>query len=403
MGHALILKTTVIVSSLLLFGIGGTYLGLERKLFLSLFLAGVSVALNSINRLFCSIFLAFEKAEFESTAVFLEKTLVLVFGLFALIEGFGLVGIFAAYSLSRLVTLFWIAILYHWKIPRKRFRFTFRKLRELFLVSLPFALNIVLGVIAFKVDILMLKGLCTSQDVGLYSAAITLITGVAVVGEMYKNAVYPVMSRQFEKEHEALKRTLRKSVEIVFLMAVPFSITTFVHAEFIIEMVFGKNYAEAAKVLRLLALSLPFVYVSQVLGITLTAINHQSVRPIVAAIVVVLNIMLNLLLIPHLGIVGAAMATTISTVALMFIFTYLVGKYCVSVTITRPIMHTMVGGLVMLSLSIFGGQIPVAAMVAISIIAYLLVHYFLGSLSCIGIDLSALFSFGIKASIENKK
>jgi O-antigen/teichoic acid export membrane protein len=82
--------------------------------------------------------------------------------------------------------------------------------------------------------------------------------------------------------------------------------------------VFGSQYAPSIVPLRLLLGSLIFGFLALITGALLNATNNQKTQTSLITVVLVFNIILNLLLLPRFGIVGAAIAALCSNMLLCF-------------------------------------------------------------------------------------
>jgi len=87
-------------------------------------------------------------------------------------------------------------------------------------------------------------------------------------------------------------------------------------AEPVIIKLYKPQFAPAIPVLQILLVSLIFGFMGFVTGATLNATNRQRVQTGLLAVVLVINIILNLILLPKWGIVGAAVAVLISNIVL---------------------------------------------------------------------------------------
>ena len=115
-----------------------------------------------------------------------------------------------------------------------------------------------------------------------------------------------------------------QSMQVLYTTLVWLSISLtaliFFSSEFLVNILFGEDYAQSAKVLKIHALSMVFVFVGvafekYLINENLTVISLK--RTLVGAIS---NIVLNIYLIPKMGINGAAIATVISQFIANFMY-----------------------------------------------------------------------------------
>ncbi|MCG2829237.1 polysaccharide biosynthesis C-terminal domain-containing protein [Methanothermobacter sp. K4] len=117
-------------------------------------------------------------------------------------------------------------------------------------------------------------------------------------------------------------------------------------ADRFIELFYGGGYLGAILAFQILALFIPIRLVSTVTGTLLTSINRQGFRMFSVGLSAVLNIILNIALIPSYSYIGASAATVISEVFLYLLFLFYIWRHYrglnVSSTFTRPALASIV-------------------------------------------------------------
>ena len=180
--------------------------------------------------------------------------------------------------------------------------------RRVMLRARPVVLHIVLGLALYNSDLLFLRALRSSEDVGIYAAAYTLISFAGNLGVAYGMSVMPSLATlpRGGPQQRALYHT-------AVLQSAAIAVPTFVGGAFVARdvmlLVFGGQYAEGGVVLQILLLSIPFFTARLIVFFALVV--HAGQQSLVYAIVYALlaNIVLNIVLITALGTVGAAWAT----------------------------------------------------------------------------------------------
>jgi O-antigen/teichoic acid export membrane protein len=140
------------------------------------------------------------------------------------------------------------------------------------------------------------------------------------------SAVFPPMSRFFISSKDSLKLAMEKSSKYLFIIALPIAVGTFLLADSIIVTIYDANYEPATIVLKILILYVPLRFISTSVGWTLSSINKEHLRTLSAGIAIVINIILNLILIPRYGITGAAVSTAISQLLIFLLYQYFITK-----------------------------------------------------------------------------
>jgi O-antigen/teichoic acid export membrane protein len=182
--------------------------------------------------------------------------------------------------------------------------------RELWSFSWPLALSSSLFIIMGNFDILMIGYFMDSRSVGLYRAIRPLrqMTTFAVLS--FSFIFLPLASEFFvEKRLEELNDLYQTSTKWITSLSLPPVLLITVFAEDIIRILFRSAYLPATPALTVLIGGLFFRALVGPDGDVLKAINETRAILYSAAVAVVVNIGLNIFLIPRYGISGAAFAT----------------------------------------------------------------------------------------------
>ncbi len=182
--------------------------------------------------------------------------------------------------------------------------------KELLLFSLPLLGVATLGMIIMWTDTLMLGGLKTSADVGLYNAAHPLAQFISAPLSAMILIYMPVASGlyaqgamvEIRKNFSILTKWLCSATLPVFLIL-------FLFPETVLGFLFGADYVAAAAALRILSLGFIISNFLGPNGATLIAMGKARFMMWATLATGVLNIGLNFVLIPPLGIEGAAIAS----------------------------------------------------------------------------------------------
>ncbi|MFC1893958.1 flippase [Chloroflexota bacterium] len=190
------------------------------------------------------------------------------------------------------------------------------EVKKLLLFSLPLLLISMLNMIIGWTDTLMLGLLITATDVGLYNAALPLSQLIGVIFSSLGFIYVPIVSQLFSKE---LLQEIRSNYQVItkwiFFATLPFFLTILLFPKIILDLFFGPQYVEANTALQFLSVAVLIHIFLGPNGLTLLAMGKS--RPLIFAslLAMILNIFLNFFLIPVWGILGAAIATTLSNVA----------------------------------------------------------------------------------------
>lgn len=172
-----------------------------------------------------------------------------------------------------------------------------------------------LQLVSQSTDILMLGFLKTTQDVGIYRVALSGMA-LGIFGLRLFDILFgPRLAVLVEQnDMEGLSELTRKCAIFSFAASLPVAVIFWFFGTQIIGFIFGPEFSGAASVLSLL-LTAQLAVAALGPAATLLVLNRQeklTVRVLFGA--VLFNIILNVALIPTLGIYGAALATAITLV-----------------------------------------------------------------------------------------
>ena len=209
-----------------------------------------------------------------------------------------------------------------------RFRFDLQLARLSMLAreSLPFALTFIISSLYYKIDQPMLPLLGISLfAISLYGAAYKFLDAATFVPQALMDPVYPALSRIAHEAPDRLAGATTKAYNMLAVASVPMAVTMLVLAEPIVRYGAGSAYVgpghDAVPVLRVLGAGVIFLFINNTFIYTLNAMGRQSESTRLAVLSLVVNVVLNVVLIPQKspvygGIMGAAWATGLTELAL---------------------------------------------------------------------------------------
>ena len=198
------------------------------------------------------------------------------------------------------------------RFVRPRFEIDFGIWKNLLKESWPIALTATFIMIYTRIDQLMLFQMKGAQAVGHYSAAVRLPESLAILPAAFMTSVFPLMSRYFKTSKGALIRVYTLSFKYMLMLIIPIAVGTTLLSKPIIFLIYGERFLPSVSALSVLIWSEIFVFFGIVHNQTLISTNKQRLDFIFTSTAAVINVVLNLILIPRYGIVGAAIATAIS-------------------------------------------------------------------------------------------
>ncbi len=324
---------------------------------------------TSYSSLLRGIFYIRGRLGYEAVAIVIEALVLLGLTVYA-ISNHATWDVFLwVYAASYLFTcLFTFAILrWRWHegiVPR----FEPALIRALLLAGLPLALGFTITTIYAQLDIVLLQVFKNFQMVGWYSAANKYVDAVAWIPQSAMGAVFPALAMLSRGDDKRLAFAYEKSYKMLALIALPLAVGIGIMAAAIVHLTRG--FDQSIPALQLLAPSIALLFVNNAFIYALTAMNRQADFTRLALMTLVVNVILNVALIPPFGYLGAAVASTLTELALFAGGWWLLRRHLVALPVIRSI------GPILLSVALMGGAVylaralPLILVVAVAVIVY---------------------------------
>ncbi len=193
---------------------------------------------------------------------------------------------------------------------------------EMFKFGLPALTTAVGGKIIGYIDTLILVGLVSLREVGIYNVVLPSAIIFLFIGRALSSVVFPMSSElQAKKEYKKLQKGIGLAHRYSLLLMLPIVVFLFTFAEVFLGLLFGLEYISGATAFRVLLFGILLYIVAQSNNSLLSGIGKPKIVMYITLFAAGINILLNLFLIPLYSINGAALATTISY-ALAFILSF---------------------------------------------------------------------------------
>ena len=188
--------------------------------------------------------------------------------------------------------------------------------KRILVETLPIALAAAVGLIYFRIAVVLMSYVSTDTETGIFSAAFRIVEVVGVLPWMLVSAGFPILARAARDDEARLGYALQKMFEVANVLGAFIAMGLAVAAPFAIEVVAGKGFHASISVLRLQSCGLltSFLMVTW----TYALVSLRLYRPLLLAnaLAAVVAIVATLLLAPPLGAEGAAIATVAAEAAL---------------------------------------------------------------------------------------
>ena len=296
-------------------------LGYAEETIAIVYLLTLSTVFSAVTASFYVIFQSFEKMEYQSVAGILTSLLMLTGAIILIARGAGVVAFAAVTLISSALVLG-----YSFFICVRKFKlfnaeanldFWWPTIRQ----ALPFGLSSVFVTIYFWIDSLMLSLIQGNQAVGFYNAGYRLVFSLLFIPAVFSTAVFPAMSRFYISSRDSLQLMWKEFLRFMLILSIPIAVGTTLLAGRFVALIFGDGYAPSVAVLQVLIWSLVFIFANATFVRLFESANMQIVVTKITGLMVIVNVAINLVLIPKFSYVGASFAILITEfIALVILF-----------------------------------------------------------------------------------
>ncbi len=352
--------------------------------FLKIF--SILIPISVFSNLFLSILRAFERVGWYSfiwnILQNLTKLLVLII---LIIFGFKINAIIFSYFLSILVVLIASYLFCKYNLSEIFGKSTLRKKEkrkikmEVFSYSWPIMFSGLIVNLFYWTDSFFLGYFKGAIDVGLYNAAIPLVGLMSFAPVIFTQLFFPLITKEFSMKNYWVINQLSKQVgKWIFILNLPLFLIIILFPGAIINLFFGENYLAAEGALRILVIGgfiSSWVFISNDL---ISMVGKSKVILTNLLLASIVNIVLNILLIPKYGMIGAAVSTTIVWVILSFTLLIELKYYVSIIPLRRKMLRVFFISMIPLAFLLIAKQFVVINMFSLILLGIFFVFiYFL--------------------------
>ncbi len=297
----------------------------DSSLTIILAVFAIALPLDVIKKIILSAIRAFQKIEYDLySRNIIENIAKILLTLLLIYLGFGILGVVigyvAAFAISLVVSIYFLRT----KVFSLEGTTTKIRYKDLMYYSLPLLFAGVMLFVMGWIDTLMISYFKTSVDVGLYNAALPLAQLLYLFPYALSFLFLPTLSTLYaQNKKEIVKPLYHTLTKWIFLVNLALLAGIVLFSKQIINTIFGKEYLTQTIImgkeilpvplsLIILSLGLFFGYF-MMLGSNFFLVAKQTkIILFNTSVIAVLNLILNMVLIPAYGILGAAISTSFS-------------------------------------------------------------------------------------------
>ena len=340
---------------------------------LAVLFVGIGVAIENLGRTWHSVFQAYEQLRLISISIVIQRVLTALVGIAVLVSGGGLVavsiifmaGAFAGFAVAALVLRRFV-VRPQWRVDRARWP-------ALVKAGIPIGVAAVLFTLVLRLDVTLLgvlAGTDGNEEVGVYGAAFRLVEATMFLSWAFGAAALPWLARR--TDDRAVARGYALGLKAITVILMPIGLTFVLLAEPLVDLLYGAEYAASVVPLRLLGVMTIAYGANSLASTLLISRDRPGVFTRVVAVVVVVNIGLNLALIPSYGADGVAFAAALSALLMLALTIFAVTSVTAKISLARAFASPLLAGAAM-AVAILATNLPLIPAGAVGLAVYVTV------------------------------
>jgi O-antigen/teichoic acid export membrane protein len=172
--------------------------------------------------------------------------------------------------------------------------------------AMPFTASLVFSLIYERADVTIIGQFLGTEQAGLYGPAATLVTTLFLIPASAYAVMVPVFTRAHAIQAAQFATTLRLFLAVNTALGICLAAGLAFSAGWIMQQLYGDQYAESGAVLAILSLVLGLRCVTFALGAAVVGAGLQTRRLKAQALAAALNVVINLIIVGAWGIRGVA-------------------------------------------------------------------------------------------------
>jgi O-antigen/teichoic acid export membrane protein len=218
-----------------------------------------------------------------------------------------------SYAIDHLIIAL-ILLFYYRKLGGQGLSVSGSRFRKMLSTSKHFILSSMMVTIFAQTDKIMLKFMVSDEAVGIYSVAVSCAGMTSFVFAAIIDSVRP-SAFEYKKCNQArYEKCLVMCYSVIIGLSLVQSAFMSMFSKLIIQIMYGVDYMESANVLCLVVWYTTFSYIGPVRNIWLMAEEKQKYLWMINMMGALTNVLLNAIMIPVIGVMGAALASLITQI-----------------------------------------------------------------------------------------
>lgn len=254
-------------------------------------------------------------------------------------------GIFSMLLVSYSVCKYKFPDIFYKNFPKEKEKQKIRS--EVISYSWPLLLYGIVVNIFFWIDSFAIGYFENPGAVGIYNAAVPIAMLMGIAPELFMAIFLPLITKEYSKKNKKVIEELSKQVtKWIFLINLPILVMIILFPGALINILFGAEYLGAENSLRVLGIGTLIFSLNTVAHNLISMTGKSKVILYNFLFASIANIILNFILVPKLGLLGAAISTTLIYAGLYVTFSIEVKRNVGIIPLRRKMLLVLVASIV---------------------------------------------------------
>jgi O-antigen/teichoic acid export membrane protein len=310
-----------------------------------IWILAISNIISTYFMIFYAFFQARQKMEYEGIMRILEVLILVGLGFFVLFYFPSIENLSYSYLFASLFSLIFILIFFNFRVQKLSLNWDKLIWKKYLLMSWPLALIGFSYIIYNQIDSVMMGYLGQITQTGWYNAAYRIIVIPTIPSGIISASFYPALSKAFKETEEKLQRIWNYHMEIMILLAFPLLVGGVVLASRIIGFFYDSSFTPSVLVFQILIIMVGIMFICTAFRWVLIVADQQKKLFWAVLSGAIINVILNLILIPKFSLYGAAAATVITNILIFFLLVRFTSKFTTINPFNLKILLTFIGAI----------------------------------------------------------
>jgi O-antigen/teichoic acid export membrane protein len=300
-------------------------LGKSPDMVLGILIASAGLTLYAFQGPLDSALVARERLDYTSSFALANQLVFWALGVLLLLRGLGFIGLVIA-SLAGVAVAALLSARALARMGIGRMVVSARRWSELIRAALPFGISDISYVFMQRFDTILMSFVLTDAAVGWYNVPWMLISMVLLIAQGITTAMYPSLVRSYAEQPESLPEVVWRSIKYLIIICLPIAVGGTLLADRIIIALYTEAFTNSIPVLQVMLWALPSLFLLELLGNVANTLNLERPAARINVINAAITVILNLILVPTLGILGATLALVSGRALRLVQYWWLIGR-----------------------------------------------------------------------------